>query len=103
MQTTPEVIDNPDRSRFELYSGEELIGFAEYRVRDHTMDFVHTEVDSRFKGHGLGTQLVSTALESARQRAAAVVPHCWFVRDWIAAHPEYRDLVPEQRRPEFDL
>ncbi|MDR7300423.1 GNAT family N-acetyltransferase [Haloactinomyces albus] len=103
MQPTPEVIDNPDRSRFELYSGEELIGFAEYRTREQTIDFVHTEVDSRFKGRGLGTQLVGTALEAARLRDAAVVPHCWFVRDWIAEHPDYRDLVPERLRPEFDL
>lgn len=103
MQAQHQITDNTERSRFELRSGEELIGFAEYRVRDDTLDFVHTEVDSRYEGRGLGTELVRTALETARQREAAVVPHCWFVRDWIAAHPDYRGLVPEHRRSEFDL
>lgn len=97
------VVDNAEHSRFELYSGDELIGFAEYHVRSSTIDFVHTEVDSRFEGRGMGSKLIRTALDTARQRSATVMPHCWFVRDWISAHPDYLDLIPEHLRPEFGL
>ncbi|WP_420803744.1 GNAT family N-acetyltransferase [Saccharopolyspora erythraea] len=42
-------------------------------------------------------------LDSARERGLEVLPHCPFVRSWIARHPEYLELVPEDRRAEFDL
>ncbi len=97
------VVDNSEHSRFELHSGDEVIGVAEYHDRGDALDFVHTEVDSRYEGRGLGSQLIRSALDTARQRHATVVPHCTFVRDWIGAHRDYLDLVPERLRPEFGL
>ncbi|MBA8825918.1 hypothetical protein FHX42_003284 [Saccharopolyspora lacisalsi] len=97
------VVDNAERSRFELRSGDEVIGFAEYHVRGDELDFVHTEVNPGHEGRGLGGRLVRSALDTARQRRATVVPHCTFVRDWIGAHRDYLDLVPERLRPEFGL
>ena len=32
-----------------------------------------------------------------------MIPVCPFVRAYIAGHPEYLDLVPEDRRAEFGL
>jgi hypothetical protein len=32
-----------------------------------------------------------------------VLPSCPFVRSWIARHEDYLDLVPTDRRGEFDL
>jgi hypothetical protein len=32
-----------------------------------------------------------------------VLPYCPFVRSWIAGHREYADLVPGDRRAQFDL
>jgi predicted GNAT family acetyltransferase len=46
---------------------------------------------------------VRTALSNARAEGLAVRPFCPFVRSYIAAHPEYVDLVPEDMRAKLEL
>jgi predicted GNAT family acetyltransferase len=48
-------------------------------------------------------RLIQSSLEAARDRHLAVLPYCPFVRRWIADHPEYADLVPEDERAIFHL
>lgn len=98
-----EVIDLPDRSRFEVRVGGELAGFTEYRRRPGVIAFVHTETDPRFEGQGLASRLVRTALAAARADGVSVLPFCPFVRGYIAGHSEYLDLVPADMRPGFQL
>jgi predicted GNAT family acetyltransferase len=98
-----EVIDNPDKARFEILADGELAGFVLYHLRGTEIAFTHTETDDRFRGHGLASQLVRTALDEARARHLAVLPYCPFVRSWITEHPEYADLVPAGRREQFGL
>lgn len=99
----PEIADNPDEERFEVRVGGELAGFSQYRRRPAGLAFIHTEIDDRFEGQGLGGRLVAQALENARDRGLAVLPFCPFVRGYIERHPEYLDLVPEERRRDFGL
>ena len=107
MATTPSadvrVVDVPDRSRFEIRVDDEVAGFTEYRRRPGLIAFVHTLIDPRFEGRGLASQLVRTALSEARSDGLSVLPFCPFVRGYIAGHPEYLDLVPEDMRAKFEL
>ena len=98
-----EVTDNPDKARFEIVADGELAGFVQYHLRDGVIAFTHTETDDRFRGHGLASQLVQAALDTARARHLAVLPYCPFVRSWLEEHPEYVDLVPAGRREQFGL
>ena len=98
-----EVADNPDKARFEILADGELAGFVLYHLRGNEIAFTHTETDDRFRGHGLASQLVRTALDQARARHLAVLPYCPFVRSWITGHPEYADLIPVGRREQFGL
>lgn len=97
------VRDVPDVSRFEAGVGGELAGFAEYRRRGDLIAFVHTEIDARFAGRGLGSSLIVYALDSARAAGLDVLPFCPFVRGFIDRHHEYLDLVPPTQRESFDL
>lgn len=97
------VVDNPDESRYEIRVDDELAGFSQYRPRPQALAFIHTEVDDRFEGQGLAGRLISFALDDARERGLAVLPFCPFVKGYIERHPEYLDLVPEEKRPSFDL
>lgn len=97
------VADNAAEHRYEVRVGGELGGFAQYRLRPAAVAFIHTEIDDRFEGQGLGGKLVSTALDDVRERGLAVLPFCPFVRGYIERHPEYLELVPAERRAEFDL
>lgn len=98
-----DVIDQPQRSRFEVYLDGELAGFADYRQHDDRLSFTHAEVGEQFAGRGLGTALVRTALDEARQRGAGVLPLCPFVREFILRNPEYLDLVPADQHERFGL
>jgi predicted GNAT family acetyltransferase len=91
------IIDNPDRERFEIRVSDELAGFAQYRRRPGLMAFIHTEIDPRFEGQGLGSQLIAGALDAAREAGLAVLPFCPFVNAFIGRHPEYVSLVPAAR------
>ena len=97
------VVDVPERSRFEVLVDGEVAGVTEYRRRPGLIAFIHTLIDPRFEGRGLGTQLVRTALSDARSEGLSVLPFCPFVRGYIAGHPEYVGLVPEGMRAKFDL
>jgi predicted GNAT family acetyltransferase len=93
MAATESVTRQQDRSRFELTVDDELAGVLNYRLRDGVADMSHTEVFGRFGGRGLGATLVRAALDRARADGWSVTPSCWFVRDFIAEHREYQDLV----------
>jgi predicted GNAT family acetyltransferase len=64
---------------------------------------VHTEIDPRFEGRGLGGKLVSAALDEARADGQIVLPFCPFVNGYIERHPQYADLVPAEYRERFGL
>jgi uncharacterized protein len=100
---TPVVTDNPAESRYEVYVGGELAGFIIYHLRGQQINLIHTEVDPRFQGLGLASHLASFSLDDARKRHLAVLPSCPYVRSWIGKHPDYADLVPEDRRAEFGV
>jgi hypothetical protein len=97
------VRDNPEEQRYEIRAGGELAGFTQYRLAPGRISFIHTEVDDRFEGQGLGSRLIAFALNDARSRGLDVLPFCPFVRAYIQRHPEYLDLVPAAKRPQFDL
>jgi|tagenome__1003787_1003787.scaffolds.fasta_scaffold20378820_2 uncharacterized protein len=105
--TTPtnvaDIRDNTEDRRFEIWVDGELAGFTTYVLRSGVISFLHTELDSRFQGRGLGQQLIAAALRSARQRALKVLPFCPYVRSFIAQNSEFSDLVPEQDRARFNL
>jgi len=97
------VTDNPSENRYEISVDGELAGFVQYRAKAGLIALIHTEIDDRFEGQGLGGQLIAHALDDARARALAVLPFCPFANAYIQRHPEYVDLVPEDRRQAFDL
>jgi uncharacterized protein len=99
----PITADNPDAHRYEISVDGEVAGFTEYGVRPDLLALVHTEIDDRFEGQGLGSALVRDVLDDARSRGLAVLPFCPFVNGWIKRHEDYVDLVPPEYRAQFEL
>jgi predicted GNAT family acetyltransferase len=102
-EPTTMVADNPEAGRYEIRVDGELAGAAQYELKDSTISFTHTEIDDRFEGRGLGSQLARESLDDARRRGLRVLPYCPFIRDFISKHDEYRNLVPENVRSSFSL
>jgi uncharacterized protein len=99
----PSIEVKREKRRYVISFDGEPAGFILYRDSGGELELVHTEIDDRFEGHGLGGRLVSATLDDARSRGLVVLPFCPFVRGYIARHAEYLDLVPETRRAEFGL
>lgn len=93
------VTDNPPELRYELHVDGELAGQIRYRRRPGAVVLVHTDIDPRFEGHGLGSRLVRGSLDDLRARGLALVPLCPFVAEFLRRHPEYADLVTTDTAP----
>ena len=88
------VRDNTAKSRYEALAEAGVVaGFAQYARSEGQIEFVHTEVDDAFEGHGVGSTLVRAALDDVRTTDLRVVASCPFVKAWIANHPDYEDLT----------
>lgn len=98
------VRDNPAQHRYEIYDGDQLAGFSEYKLTGSRIAFTHTETGDAFSGRGLARKLVAGELADARRRGLSVLPFCPYVRRVIAQNPDkYLDLVPARDRERFNL
>ena len=88
-----DVRNNEQQSRYELVDDDRVVGIADYFIRDETVVLPHTEIAQDLRGRGLGAVLVRAALEDVRRSGRTVIPACWFVAEFIDAHPEYRDML----------
>ena len=88
-----EVRHNPERSRYELVQDGRVVGIAEYDDRGDVLLFHHTEIDGHRRGGGLGAELVGGALDDVRARGRRIVATCWYVAEFLDAHPDYGDLL----------
>ncbi len=88
------LFDNPVRDRYELWSGDELIGVEGYEFTDHgDMILLHTVVMEKFGRQGFARALVSGVFEDARARNRGVIPVCTYVRSFLTRFPQYQDVV----------
>lgn len=91
-----EIVDNPDRRRFEAWLDGKMAGSAYYRRRNSRVIFTHTEVDDIYESRGIGSQLAQAALDAVRSSGDKAVPLCPFIDSYIQRHGEYADLVDEE-------
>lgn len=89
------VVDAPERGRYEVRVGGEVAGYAVYQSvdgRDGVLEMPHTVIEPAHEGQGLGSRLITGALDDVRRKGATLVPTCPFVRAFLDKHPDYADL-----------
>ena len=87
------VRDNQELSRFEMDLEGGRLAVLDYQIRRDVLILTHTEVPEELRGRGYASELVRAVLAIAADRGLSVYPTCWFVHDFIRAHPEYLDMV----------
>ena len=100
---TTSIHDNAEETRFEITVDGDLAGYVDYTRDGDEYSLPHTRVFSQFEGRGIGGQLITGALTEIASRGGSVLPFCPFVPKVIRDHPEFLDLVPEDRRAGFGL
>ena len=92
--TEHQVVNNPEKRRFEVVSGSQL-SKLEYRLDSTRLALVHTEVPDELSGQGIGSALVVTALNYAKDNDLKVLPYCPFAAAYIQRHPEWKSILAE--------
>jgi predicted GNAT family acetyltransferase len=86
------VTHDQQSRRFELtVEGQQAV--LNYTLKGDIIVFTHTGVPPTIGGRGLGSKLVKTGLDYARENELKVRSLCWFVSKYIRLHPEYQDLL----------
>ena len=89
-----ELSHEPDAHRYVLRRGGELVSVLEYRDQGTGTVMHHTVTVPKFRGHGYAGALVEFAVNDVEARGAGpIIPTCWYVGDWFAAHPERKALL----------
>jgi predicted GNAT family acetyltransferase len=91
-----EIRDDPDEGAYVVDVDGERAGKAVYHMRGGRHLFVHTEIDDRYAGTGLGKRLVRYALDDVRAKQGTMVPICPFFAAYLKRHPEYEDVVDRE-------
>ncbi|HEV2790043.1 MAG TPA: GNAT family N-acetyltransferase [Solirubrobacterales bacterium] len=97
------ISHDPERCRYELRLDDRVVGAAHYVREGDRVSFTHTGVEPALRGQGLAGELIEFALRDAREAGLEVLPVCSYVSEYIAQHPEHRELVPADRRRGFGL
>ena len=85
------VVDNPDRRRFELEENGAL-AVADYRVQEGVMILPHVEAAPVLRGTGAAGRLMEGVFDAARRRGLKVAPLCPYADAYIRRHPRHEDL-----------
>lgn len=88
-----EVLQVPERGRWELRVDGELASFADYEDVDDRRVFPHVETLPAFQMHGHATSVVLAALEATIAEGKRIVPACPFARAVVTEHDELRAHV----------
>ena len=88
-----EVVDVPERKRYEASDGGEVLGWAEYILAGPRIVLSHTEVRPEAEGRGVGSALAGEVFADVRRRRLEVVPTCPFMASYVQRHPELLDLI----------
>lgn len=91
-----DVRDDPEEGAYIVDVDGERAGKAVYHLRGGRHLFVHTEVDERFSGIGVGTRLVRFALDDVRAGGGTVVPICPFFAAFLEQNDEYDDIIDHE-------
>ena len=89
------VINNTRNQQFEIYQGDHKAEIV-YRFRKKTMFMMHTSVPKEMGGLGVGTKLVTTALEYAKEQGFKIAVLCPFVGAYVKKNPEWYDLYDRE-------
>lgn len=92
MSDPARVMDDPDKSRFEV-AIDGAVAELTYRRRADRLVLIHTGVPDQLAGQGVGGQLVRAAVDRAAKERLTLVPVCPFARDWLERHSDIADTV----------
>jgi predicted GNAT family acetyltransferase len=88
--------EDGNRGKFFIEENDRQLALMTYKKSgDGVITIDHTEVDSNFRGEGIGEDLVKEAVRFARENNLKIVATCPFAKKVIDETPEFQDILAE--------
>ena len=88
------TIINEEAKRFELHLEEGQMAKIEYILNNQgTMFLTHTEVPQALEGKGIGSKIISEALQYIEENNYKLAPLCPFVAAYLKRHKDWAKLL----------
>lgn len=91
-----EVTHNPGMNRFETWI-DNYPSKLDYIQDGKNFVITHVGVHPELRGQGVAGRLVEVSLEYARENSLRVLPMCSYAAAFMRRHPEYADLMNQER------
>lgn len=93
--TEMDIQKNGDSGSYDAVVDGQVVGMIVYHTQrgGKRVTLSHTIIDPEYRGRGIATRLVKHALDDLRAQDLKITNYCSFVADYIADHPEYKELV----------
>lgn len=86
-----------EASRYTLHRGDDLVSVLDYRDDGRSVVMTRAYTVPAFRGHGYAAEIVDCAVRELEERGdRQVIPLCWYVADWFAAHPERAGILQQR-------
>ena len=85
--------ETEDKGKFFIEENDKQIGLMTYKKSGaNVITIDHTEVDSNFRGEGIGEDLVAEAVKFARENDLKIRATCPYAKKIIDKTPEFQDV-----------
>lgn len=82
-----------EQNRFTVFYKQVEIGEISFvKTGEKLLIIDHTYVNSKWKGHSIGNELVKKVVEFARENQRKIIPLCPFAKKVFDETPEYKDI-----------
>jgi hypothetical protein len=81
-----------DTNRYIIERDGVYAGFSQVVPRGEQVVFLHTVIDEKFEGHGMGSRLIAASLDDVTAKGKRIVAVCPFVTAYLAKHQEWEPL-----------
>ena len=86
------VVIDEARSEYRAMLGDQPIGVIRFASTGGETTLRSTYVDPALRGRGIATSFIAHVLDDRRAAGERLVVECPLIRNYIALHPEYRDV-----------
>lgn len=88
--------DAREHSRYELRDGGELVSVLDYRVNGDVVALTRAFTNPARRGNGYAAIVTERAVDAIVARGEhRVQPVCWYVADWLEAHPDHAAVLAD--------
>jgi uncharacterized protein len=88
-----QVIRADERSRYELYDGDELLSFAPFSQADGVVTVPHVETRVQHRGNGFSAVLMDGVVSDLRANGLRIRPLCSVARRHVQSLPDADQLI----------